>query len=402
MKLNIFLIGIFFIFSIVTNARILRKKDNVEPRLFDKNIVTRRLALYQTTFARNLIYNTGEELIKEMKKAATLMKEFIQHLKELPITDEQKKEKKKSIIEILAFRILSSEGLLPNSKEEDFITSIENIINKDPSTVEKLMLVGLIGDIGANLIASSTKSMASIDGFDSELSQKVIEEFKKFVFKKYNYKVTTDMLDKIKSKRTSVLWPQKKEQRLIKTNENGNVKVKRTGIFSYGSQSDEILKINKDKIPELLWDIHEIDTHRMQKIDEPFAGHMSGSIGECLLAWDLLIGINPLDIFRKTYYRGQDIGRDARAAIVNAFFIATGYHSAIETIEPTLSYLGNDLKDKMILYDKQDAGHYEELKNGGSTYYLSDLLWDFTKDNTISKKYDLISNIDSKVKNLGN
>ena len=61
-----------------------------------------------------------------------------------------------------------------------------------------------------------------------------------------------------------------------------------------------------------------------------------------------------------------------------------------------------DLKDKMILYDKQDAGHYEELKNGGSTYYLSDLLWDFTKDNTISKKYDLITNIDSKVKNLGN
>ena len=128
MKLNIFLIAIFFIFTIGTIARILRKKDNVEPRKFDKNKITRRLALYQTTFARNLIYNTGPDLMKEMKKAATLMKEFIEHISNaVPFTDEQKKDNKKSIVEILAFRILSNEGLLPNKKEEDFKLLIDNI-----------------------------------------------------------------------------------------------------------------------------------------------------------------------------------------------------------------------------------------------------------------------------------
>lgn len=183
---------------------------------------------------------------------------------------------------------------------------------------------------------------------------------------------------------SDTVGPQKKAQR----KNDPNIREARTGILNMGKSVDKALKIDERfRIVPSEWMVaHILDTRwtggkEWEKgLTEPLAGHMSASPSEILHTWDML-SQRPL----KECYVGKqgsmaarnDDALCARAAAASAFLIGTGFHSALECVDGTMTYLGQSLRTIIGQIDQQgDAGYV--MYAGAATALMSELLSSFT------------------------
>jgi hypothetical protein len=180
----------------------------------------------------------------------------------------------------------------------------------------------------------------------------------------------------------------------------------RTGIFNYGFVADSLLRIQpKNRIQKTSWQVAIIiATNRLESVLEPWAGHMSGSPSEILFIFDILTFEDPLISYQipptcsntpgskidiKSYEQLFDplrkSSRAVKAAAASAFLVATGYHTAMECVEGTFAYLGQNIRQNLMDMggcsnqdgaEKLDAA--DCFQNGASTNLMSELFDDYT------------------------
>mmetsp|Transcript_4174 Transcript_4174/g.5871 ORF Transcript_4174/g.5871 Transcript_4174/m.5871 type:complete len:268 (-) Transcript_4174:113-916(-) len=261
-----------------------------------------------------------------------------------------------------------------------------------------------MGDIGA--MFADTNSTSGVYNRTVEQSQQLRGNFSDQFFEGGNI---TNVANIIKEKRGSkAVGPHKDiERNRMKIFQN------RTGIFNYGDLADSILRINKsDRIVKTSWQIALIGTNRLKNTLEPWAGHMSGSPAEILHIWDILTNEHPLKSYShsvnettNSFYSYElnevvkdtkcifcdelrnDARRRVKAAGTAAFLVAMGYHTAMECIEGTFAYLGEDFRNVWLEGGKDDAGSL--FHNGAATSLMSELFNYFTrKDQQFIMEFD--------------
>jgi hypothetical protein len=117
---------------------------------------------------------------------------------------------------------------------------------------------------------------------------------------------------------------------------------------------------------------------------------MSGSPAEILHVWDVLTSENPLESYINftsldTRNNLRTDKRSAKAAGTSAFLVALGYHSAMECVEASYAYLGENLRIAGMILPGQDAGYF--LHNDASTNIMSEL---FRKNTRPDKVFNFL------------
>ena len=331
---------------------------------------THILALKQTIVSRNLIYFPNETLVNLLKEAAGKLFMFVNSLDT-------------HLVRALGARILNREGILFGQTEKDFSDSLKRVagILSNPTANDRLVCIALMGDIGA--IYADTGATTGVYGRTPEQAQMLRDQFKEFS-KKINNGVdyfTENVINKITLARgSSAVGPNKSKERSRINDEH------RTGVFNYGNRADEILGIEfSNRIVKTTWAVAIIEDIRLNG-EEPWAGHMSGSPSEILHVWDSLTSENPLE----SYFDVNSVDsinhlnnekRAGKAAGASAFLIAMGYHSALECIEASMAYLGQNLRISGFLEQSEDAGNL--LNNDSSTKIMSELFIRITRPDKV-------------------
>jgi len=324
---------------------------------------THHLALEQTVYARNLLYYPNDDLEKSLQEAAEALFKFANGLEP-------------SLIRALGARILNQEGLLPYRKETDLVLALQRLALFKTNTHDSLVCIALLGDIGA--LFADTGATTGVKGrtrAQEEILRNKFKTFSKDLNNGMDY-FTEAIIDRIKSKRGSyAVGPNKSKERKRIGEET------RSGIFNYGEKADDILKIDKKiRMPKTTWSVGTIEEVRLNVL-EPWAGHMSGSPAEILHVWDAMTGEDPLMSYldSNSYESISQLispKRTAKAAGASAFLVALGYHSAMECVEGTFGYLGQDFRIAGMISERQDAGHF--LQSGASTSLMSGLFREVT------------------------
>ena len=329
---------------------------------------TRHLALEQTIYARNLLYYPNEDLTNLLQEAAKALFRFTQNLDQ-------------NLVKVLGARLLSKGGLLSNKKETDLIISLERLAYFKTNTYDSLVLIALLGDIGA-LFSDADETSGIKDGTpaQTEVLRIEFESFCRHLNDGTDY-FTHEIISRIKTKRGSyAVGPEKKKER------NRLGEERRSGIFNYGEMADDILGIDKEiRMPKTTWSVTAIEVDRLNVL-EPWAGHMSGSPSEILHVWDALTREDPLlsyvdyNSYETTKLLTSPM-RTAKAAGASAFLVALGYHSAMECVEGTYAYLGQDFRLAGMISPGRDAGYF--LQSGAATSLMSGLFREVTRKDHI-------------------
>lgn len=185
---------------------------------------------------------------------------------------------------------------------------------------------------------------------------------------------------------SDTVGPQKKTQR----KNDPNVREARTGILNMGASVDKALEIpERFRIIPSEWMVAHIVETRWngqneweKNLTEPMAGHMSASPSEILHTWDMLSQrpITECYVGKKGSMAARnDDALSARAAMASALLIGTGFHSALECVDGTMTYLGQSLRVVVGEIDKQgDVGNL--MYAGAATSLLSELMESFTRE----------------------
>ena len=383
-------------------------KDQKDPREFKGS---NYLALYQTVFARNMIYFPSESLKNALSSAANELLKFVNELKKTDNFDENKYPK------ALGARLLNSDGILKEKGVRDMIETIKRVMDKkEDNATDREVVIALLGDIGALFADTGATTGTDRKPFESLILRR---DFITFLGEKSKY-FDEAYVQKIQEFGGSkAVGPTKQKERTRKKDENTSkkdentrekdgdtdIKETRSGIFNFGKYADEILNVTEGNILDTTWALALIDDNRLTKTKEPWAGHMSGSPAEILHTWDVLLNIDPTLAYKDNLNENLNNWlilsteeRLARAAGAAGFLVSMGYHSAMECVEGIFNYLGQNLRKAEIIKAGEDAGHV--FKNGASTYILSGLFNEFTQEN---KKLDFKTvqqQIEDKVKTL--
>ncbi len=355
---------------------------------------TQKLAKRQTKAARNLMYNPNETLNEQLRAAAITLIEKIENLGANNM--EQEGELGKTKLQTALFgRILGKEGIMAKKQPEEVIAIIRKIAEKpaEANANERMLLIALMGDIGA--LYADTGATTGVENRSEEqaktLRNSLLPEHMSGGQVKGNGQI--DKIQKLAG--SKVVGPKKKEERsrpweelvrIMGTNKTKKLSlIPRTGIHNTGNEIDNELGIGLNhRIKPTKWQIAHMNKNRVNGMQEPLAGHMSGSPAEILQVWDALVGMpenEQYSLYDDKAKDGQAIdqqsqeytAREARAAGASAFLIAGGYHSAVEVLEGTKTYMGeNPRKGK-----DWDAGM--DYGNGNATDYTEELHSKFTK-----------------------
>lgn len=292
---------------------------------------TVELAHIQTALARNLYYHPGDGAKDELSLVAGKLRDGLKTL-ELPTQM------------ALGDRLFGQEGLLsrgegPQRKDDatcakeldDLLARVES--QDKASAHDRVVTVAMLGDIGA-MFTENTATTGLSGGRTPEQILQIKEAFA------FNQKFA----DKVKViAGSSVLGPDKKTDR---TRSDDNVA--RTGIFGTGEEVDKtLLNAGDAAIKPSSWAVGMIKEASVMRTTEPWAGHISGSPPEILLAWESLLhkdqGIQPFVHAADqpgSLSEPEIAMRNSRSALAHGFFPATGYHSAMEVMESALLYSG--------------------------------------------------------------
>lgn len=352
------------------------------------NPMARDLALKQTIWARNLIYYPNEILSTQMKLAGKGINNFLEFLTTKSDMEGQAdvQESGEILGETLGMRILSG-GILKGKPYSELKRVFEKFAeNLDVTANDRMVLIAMLGDFG--VLALETSS----EGRDAVLSARyarILQKFASFCKSVQDVNcLSPGEKEIINPERTSAhVGPFKIQERKKKACES------RTGIFNLGKQADEMIGVVVAKrIHETSSPVMAINKRRLGC--EPWAGHMSGSPTEILYAWDIFTKEPPLISFQSHIIDSLPLDtpqRQAKAAAASAFLVAAGYHSAIECVEATYAYLGNDFRATGRIASGQNAAH--SFDNGVATQMFVNIFKRFTINQkvTLLEKSQLVA-----------
>lgn len=334
---------------------------------------TRQLAVIQTVAARQVLYQPSESLQHELGKAANSLHPIYRAL------DAQDKQ-------ALGARLFGAEGLMPGQSSSDLL-AVLNRVGRSPdrsSAHDRAIVIALMGDIGALYAATGATTGTNRPPEESarlrtNLSERLAEAGLAPPDSRSIQNVQAEG-------GSSAVGPDKKAERTRPAAPH----IDRTGIHNLGEDADEIIDVPRHaRIPPSKWDVAHIAENRVNGTVEPFAGHMSGSPAEILQTWDMLCGEPAEQQFVGTLHGrleaptehhdpmqmlspAQQEQHRARAAGACAFLVGLGYHSAVEVIEGTLTYIGQSMRRHDVLGTGQrDAGHL--FGQGAATELMSEL-----------------------------
>lgn len=338
---------------------------------------TRALALRQTTAARGLLYNPGETFRRELGHAAGTLLGMAARLS----GEEQR---------ALGARILGSEGLLPRQSADRLLDTLARVAN-DPrdgeaTATDRAAVIALMGDIGA--LYADTGATTGVEGRSASQAETLRGHLFELAQAAHLDGTTPDTVRSVQRLGgSSAVGPTKKQERIRPEND----KPPRTGIHNLGREADIDLDIpDRAALPTSRWDVAHIRRDRVDRMEEPLVGHMSGSPAEILQVWDMLRGV-PADRqyvgVLNAHQRARETGHEsydpmtvmnpdqqrehmARAAGASAFLVGLGYHSAVEVLEGVLAYTGQNAR-AALPSARQDAGHL--FGRGAATDLLIEL-----------------------------
>jgi len=264
-----------------------------------------------------------------------------------------------------------------NSKKvEDEIKAAENKISKDvishivtsvsqgtnPSPVDLIGYVGLLGDIGAEIQDSYNRKpdpkkaylAPMIAAFDTLSGGKL---------KAYSNAIYATRSPDVYLTKPNPKLDKKAERNICEGVKNPTTKLfpGRSGVFDLGIVADGgVLPKPNPAIPPLGWPLQTVPMKLYTACpEEPWAGHFSGSLYEILLMLDLLTAQDPTQAATPT----NKVDRDAKAAIASAFLVATGMHTAIEEV-----YVIKEFLSTAIAFD------LKVICAATATKYISELI----------------------------
>lgn len=325
---------------------------------------TLRWALEQTTAARNLFYSPNDKFSAEManlsKKLAVLTEKFLPELTTLK-----------------DYRVLFA-GTLKGKTPADLVATIKRVADNKADGNDRSSVMSFMGDLGTIIADYYTDDEKSKNASFKAVNEKIVLFLASLKLRPINIAE----IKEFKNERAGVHFgPNKRAER-----DNGDLKA-RKGILETGTSADIKLKtVSAGKEINLVtWPLQLIERARLEdkKVTEPWAGHMSGSLPEILLCWDILLGEDPLISVNEAKIKANSkiLGseaREIRAVAAAANLIGLGFHSAMECIEPMDAYLGKYYRKEIAEAKGTDMA---VLKGKGpdSTNYMKALMNKYTK-----------------------
>ena len=331
---RISILQLFLLSLLITTAfslgmmRRRNRKVDVLPSEYQTSEAATGKALKQTLAARKLFYLPGQVAIDELKKAATNLQSIVTFMKESVYTNTD-------------FNRAFSNGVFNFMSQLDVEGAIGRVLTGRGTGKDNIGVLAIMGDIGTALMdyvpgATDSKNLA----------------FKTLVTKMRTIQSKTEtefnaQSAQIKNARGgSVLCPSKKIDRATYAVPQGTSAF-RGGVFDLSERADTQLSIVSDasgKIPKCKWPWQTVPSTTIDNCNnEPWAGHLSGSIVEVFYVFDLLTGEDPLKSFGSVSLSNlQNKQRDVKAALAAAFLVGLGYHSAVEVEITVRAYLGKN------------------------------------------------------------
>lgn len=259
----------------------------------------------------------------------------------------------------------------------DFLTTTKRKLRADPPAVNKDALdsakqLAIEGVVGALKSSASTATARQLLGFIAVLGdigasiQDAVNRdapkagIKDYDKKKAEYDHKVAIKDKFKIEFTNLeswskaIYATRSPDKFYTNGVTGSgrtkpserftcdgTKDKRQGVLNVGTKVDGELKVAADKVlPGIWWPFQTVPEALVSLCpEEPWAGHFSGSLYECILMLDLLTGTDPTVKADKT----NMTDRVNKGAICAGFLVATGMHSAAEEAYVLKDLLGEQL-----------------------------------------------------------
>lgn len=373
------LVNIIFIFGIVClsyrtmNLKNRQNDDLVFPADVQKSKEEQEKALEQTAAARLLLHQPNQLAQGQLKIAAANMHKFLKTLS-------------KEDFENKYFNRVSNGAVAQDATYNDILETINSIAKGNNSHgYEYATLFSLFGDIGTSLMdyQINDSNLSDKDKEKNNAYKKIFEAMSKFIFFKFPPSVANQKLNELskallKERGGSALAPDKKKERSFINPPADNSE--RSGVFNLGPKADRLDKIPpRLRLPPASWPWQTLKKSLITNCkNEPWAGHLSGSIVELLYIFDIMIwkeDLNNLDAnpevsfsFTKLKYNKlKSETRQARASLAGAFLIAMGYHTALEVSVTIKGYLG-----------EVDVPTIKNVCKYEATKYMDDLMGKFT------------------------
>ena len=358
-------------------------------------------AMTQTYNARQVFYYPSNVLLAELSVAALKLLLYQKALK-------QKGEKFASGLEA---RVLSEEGLLKNCNMDTLLKALNAVAHSEPSislpgnkgnkiATARAAVVAIMGDLGGMLADPDCTRGTTPKGREKAIAKVMIEVFSTT----FGCEAIENAKDLAEWQGSAVVGPKKGKER------GRRELLQREGVYRTAPAVDEILLIAKeDVIAPCSWQLADISLNRLVPrgvgaIQEPMIGHMSGSPAEILHIWDSISmeGYQVKTSKKAKLNKTGDITKQykpsskeyARAGGASALLVGVGYHSALEVLENTAAYLGQDWRGAIIKLD-EDAGH--TFYGGAATDLMGELHGSVSSNQSRLRLIDLPDGTWSKV-----
>ena len=386
---------------------------------------TTSLALLQTLYARSLLYYPTQPIIRELSRAAEgLQRLWVQELQQV-WREGQVDEIKLALVT----RLFGPNGLLPQPemiavRERLTVTQNKNgtdtlvtadirelgpetvrrmaraandiiepillrVIRRSPlcTALDRAVIIAVLGDIGSLLNLTGATGTLRSDA-DTEMLQHAVTRVARGIPSR-DFAHRLEMLKAHSAHAKSLagsgaIAPAKnKERGRMPSSEV------RSGVFNMGTIADSLLNVTDNRLPGTIWSVGLVDEARIYAHEEPFVGHMSGSVAEILVAWEVLAGgvesaseaplsqWDPTLLGHSHLIPGLDPASDLshigpRASATAAFLIAGGFHSAVEVISGILAYERQDSRGAMMTLPHHDAA--DLFGSGAATLLITEML----------------------------
>lgn len=319
----------------------------------------KKLALDQTTRARNVLYQPNSVIVDLISQLSEKL---------LKLSQELDFEKLKD-----GTRVLDTNGFIEGKSLEDLQRILNRLIEKKGDSNDRVTMMNLLGDVGTALLDYSPNNKTIV----ANAALKIIGKDQSYLTETY--------IKNLKKAKNVKVGPNKKKSDPIER-KDGNFS-QRKGILEKGEAADKnLISIRKDSsINGAKWPKQLIEETRLNT-QEPWAGHMSGSIVEVLAAMDLFTGEDPLKPYPQPLAKDSKLNtpaRQAKAALASSWLIAVGFHSALEVYDTVKAYLGDDLRLSNTIQPTQDLGHISDTLTPQPTEFFMDFFKGFIASNKL-------------------
>lgn len=331
---------------------------------------TREFALAQTIAARKLLYYPGKVVCTEIKKAALKFQEILNAM-----TSEE--------MDLFLSMNFETNELLPEQSPEVIHKILTRLTDIESATAtDRAAFVSILGFLGKMYMRTLKKRLKGAD--TPEKSSQFLKIFSEKLKQVGLPDLTDDVVDQIVNIGDSTSLAPRKRQEQPKGNQKElALPPLRSGVHDLGDEADATLGIAPQKrLPKVSWPVAKINTQRVFDTLEPFVDHISGRPANALMLLDLLCGEKLEDVYLGLFLKqsptmpmesltaSQQQEKYARSALTNAVWMGVGYHSALEVIDGTLIYSGQNLRTE--LSPSTDAGYL--LGGGAATELMIELL----------------------------